>query len=119
MRALTIVLVLLLALLPDCLACSLCAWGGGPCAPAADACCDEEGGAPAPDDASPAAPCSCGEGCIERDPAPGADGAAAAAVPPPAIADLPLPGPALDAPPAPPFRTPRAAGPPGRLRLRI
>jgi hypothetical protein len=126
-RTLTIVLVALLALLPECLACSLCRMGGGPCAPAVDACCEEEGERGAPDGAAPAGaeapaedPCTCGEGCLERDPAPGGDAAVSPACPP-ASAPAPFlhpPDPSAAAPRLP-ARTPLPGGPPPRLALRI
>ena len=123
MRTLGVLLAVLVALLPPCVACTLCQVEGGPCSPAFDACCDDDASAAGcadgmSDDGSH--PCTCGEQCDDRDPATaGAAPSVSEIAPPPAPAGLAAASDAgLSAPDAA-RAVAEAAGPPRRLPLRI
>jgi hypothetical protein len=122
MRTLGILLAVLVALLPPCVACALCQVEGGPCSPAFDACCEDESPAGCDDgmNGDGTNPCTCGDECDERDPV-----TAGTASPDSEIAPPPVPA-GIAPPDAPSVRAAasdrtaaEAAGPPRRLPLRI
>ena len=128
MRTFAVLLAVLVALLPPCVACTLCQVEGGPCSPTLDACCEDEspvGCAAVPGEADGMSddgsnPCTCGDDCDDRDPAiAGSPVPLSEIAPPPAPAGI-VPEPAHAGTASSASRAADArAGPACRLPLRI